>query len=589
MKGLFENTLQLTRFILRRERITSTVWIVLLLLIVVGLVPGMYSTLDHYARVELISVFENPAMIAMAGPAYSADNPTFGAVYGNLMLVFTALTVGIMNIFLVVRHTRADEEKGRYEVVRSLPLGRLANINAAMLTALIINGILAVTMGLFMYLGGMVGETYMCFNGSMLWGVSLGATGLVFAALAALFSQLSAITRSVMAYSMVALIVLYLVRAVGDMNADLEWVALISPLGLVLRTQAYIQNNWWPILIMLGTTAIISAAAYYLCSLRDIDQGMIPAKPGKANGGVLLKSAPGLVFRLQRFVVIMVLAGMLILGGTYGSILGDIESFVASNELYQSLTLGPIMDISILEGLPVEEVIVIMNQVLSAAGFTIVEMFSGFINGMMAIIGLAALIVFVLKAKSEEKDIRAELVLAGAVGRNKYLAGFVAIAMISAVLIQAGVGLGLYAVAATTIPNPGDLTLGFVLRSALVYVPALWIMVGLTVLLLGLWPKATGFIWGYLGYSFFMDMFGRIGIFPDWVTYTTPFGFVPQLPMDEINFLTMGIMTITAIGLTVLGFFFYNRRDINAITHNDAIARLWKLIQAGFRRRTILP
>jgi len=540
----------------------------MLLIVVAGLVPGMYTALDSYALAELIGVLDNPAMVFMVGPAYAASHPTFGAIYSTMMYVFTALTVGIMNIFLVVRHTRADEEKGRYEVVRSLPMGRLANINAAMLTALIINGILAVVMGLAMYLGGMVGYTYMCFNGSMLWGVGLGVTGLVFAALAALFSQLSAITRSAMAYSMVALIILYMVRSIGDMNADLEWVALISPLGLVLRTQIYIQNNWWPIWIMLCTAVAVAVAAYYLSSLRDIDQGMIPSKPGKAHGGFLLKSAPGLTFRLQRFVVIMIVIGMFVLGGTYGAVLADIESFVASNEMYQTLILAPVMDISMLEGLPVEEAIALMNQVLNAAGFTVAEMFSGFINGMMALMGLAALIVFILKAKSEEKDIRTELILAASVSRTKYLIGFVAIAAVSAVLLQAAIGLGLYAVASTTLPTPDALSLSFVLRSALVYVPALWIMIGLTVLLLGAWPKATGIVWGYFGYSFFMDLMGGIGIFPEWMAKTTPFGFVPQLPMDEINFMTIGIMTAVAVGLTILGFFFYRRRDINAITQS---------------------
>jgi len=389
----------------------------------------------------------------------------------------------------------------------------------------------------------------------------------VFAALAALFSQLSAITRSVMAYSMVALIVLYLVRSIGDMNMDLEWVALISPLGLVLRTQVYIQNNWWPIWIMLGTVIVAAAGAYYLNSLRDIDQGMIPARPGRAHGGLLLRTAPGLVFRLQRFMVIMIVVGMLLLGATYGAVLADIESFVASNEMYQTLILAPVMDISILEGLPVEEAIALMNQVLGAAGFTVAEMFSGFINGMMALMGLAALIVFTLKAKSEEKDIRAELVLAASVSRNKYLVGFVAIAAVTAVLLQGAIGLGLYGAASAALPNPDALSLGFVMRSALVYVPALWVMVGLTVLLVGLWPRATGIVWGYFGYAFFIDLMGGVGIFPDWVVRTTPFGFVPQLPMDEVNFVTLGVMTAVAVGLTVAGFFFYNRRDINAVAH----------------------
>ena len=568
MKGYFENTLQLTRFMLRRDRVTSIVWIVMLLLVVVGLVPGMYAAMDATARGEMIGVLANPAMVAMAGPAYAEIHPNFGAFYTNLMFIFTAVTVGIMNIFLVIRHTRADEEKGRYEVLRSLPMGRLAGINAAMITALIVNAVLTVSMGIFMYLAGLVGDTAMSFGGSMLWGVALGATGLVFAALTALLSQLSAITRSAMAYAFVALIFLYLVRAPGDMNPDMEWLALISPLGLVMRTQIYGFNHWWPIWIMLGTAAVLTVIAYRLNVGRDIDQGLIPSKPGKAEGGYLLKSAPGLTFRLQRFIVIMVVVGMFLLGASYGSVLGDIESFVASNEMYQTLILSPAgIDISVLYGLPVEDAIALMNRLLGAAGFTVVEMFAGFIGGMMALMGLAALIVFTLKAKSEEKDIRTELVLAASVSRTKYLLGFVVIAYVSAVLLQAAMGLGLYSVAITTLTNPGDMSLVFVMQSSLVYVPALWVMIGLTVLLIGLWPKATGFVWGYFAYTFFIDLLGGTGIFPDWIARTTPFGFVPQLPMDEINFVTMGLLTAVAVVLTAAGFYFYNKRDINAITH----------------------
>jgi len=568
MKGYFENTLQLTRFMLRRERITSTAWIVILLLVVVGLVPGMYVALDPVARAELVGVLANPAMVAMAGPPYAENYPYFGALYANLMFIFTALTVGIMNIFLIVRHTRADEEKGRYEVVRALPIGRLANINAAMLTALIVNGALAITMAVFMFLAGSVGDTHICLGGSILWGVGLGVTGLVFAALTALFCQLSAITRSALAYSFVALIVLYLVRASGDMNSDLEIISLISPLGLVMRTQVFIYNYWWPIWIMCATIVVISSIAYYLNSIRDIDQGMISTRPGKAEGGVLLKSAPGLAIKLQKFAVIMVVVGMLVLGASYGAVMADVEAFVASNEMYQTLMLTPAgIDISVLEGLPVDEAIVVMNQALAALGFTVVEMFSGFITGMMALMGLAALIVFTLKVKSEEKDIRTELVLAASVSRNKYMYGFVIISFIAAPILQAAVGLGMYGVAVNTLTNPADISLAFVLESALVYVPAIWVVIGLTVLLVGLWPRATGFVWAYFAYCFFVDMFGRVGIFPDWIVNTTPFGFVPQLPMEQTNWLVMGVLTAIAAAFTAAGFYFYNRRDINAITH----------------------
>jgi LPXTG-motif cell wall-anchored protein len=37
--------------------------------------------------------------------------------------------------------------------------------------------------------------------------------------------------------------------------------------------------------------------------------------------------------------------------------------------------------------------------------------------------------------------------------------------------------------------------------------------------------------------------------------------------MDEINYAAMGLLVIIGAVLTAAGFFFYRKRDINAITH----------------------
>ena len=141
MQGLFENTGKFVRFKLRRERIISTIWIVSLVLFSYVLAAGVPEMFDADARQALVEMLKNPAMVAMMGPIYGADNFTTGAMYSVLMFIWVAMTVAAMNIFLVVRHTRADEEAGRTEVVRSLPTGRLAILNATMITALIVNEI----------------------------------------------------------------------------------------------------------------------------------------------------------------------------------------------------------------------------------------------------------------------------------------------------------------------------------------------------------------------------------------------------------------------------------------------------------------
>ncbi|MCL2254729.1 MAG: ABC transporter permease, partial [Lachnospiraceae bacterium] len=73
----FANTGKLARFMLRRERIIASVWIIVLLLVVVGLVPAMIEIVGDDN--ELASMLENPAMIAMIGPAFAVTHDGFGA------------------------------------------------------------------------------------------------------------------------------------------------------------------------------------------------------------------------------------------------------------------------------------------------------------------------------------------------------------------------------------------------------------------------------------------------------------------------------------------------------------------------------
>jgi ABC-2 type transport system permease protein len=208
-----------------------------------------------------------------------------------------------------------------------------------------------------------------------------------------------------------------------------------------------------------------------------------------------------------------------------------------------------------------------LNEFLAAVGFTIAEIFSSFVNGMIAIMAAIAAIVLVSRVKSEESAILAELIAATPVSRYMYLVGFVLISFITAALMQLLFAVGLYQAAAATLENPDALSLRFVIEAAMIYVPAQWVMIGLTVLLIGLKPRITGVVWVYLGYCFLLEFMGRVGVFPDWIMNTTPFGFVPQLPFEETSLTVLGVLTLTALVLTAAGFFFYNRRDLNAVTN----------------------
>ncbi len=184
-KQLYNNTWKLSVLILRRDRFRIPIWllgIILFTLIIAPALPELFST--EQERHVMAETMKNPAMTAMVGPGYGLDNYTFGAMMSHMMLLFTAIGVAIMNILLVTRHTREDEEEGRIEMVRSLPVGRLSNITSTMSVYFVVNIVLALFVGLGLYA---LGIESMDLEGSLLYGAVLGATGIIFTAITAFF------------------------------------------------------------------------------------------------------------------------------------------------------------------------------------------------------------------------------------------------------------------------------------------------------------------------------------------------------------------------------------------------------------------
>ncbi len=530
MQGSFENSGKMIRLILRRERLISTVWLTSLILFSVGLAPGLAAMFDEPARQALALTLQNPGMIALMGPVYGAENYTPGAMYANTMLLWVMLAVAVMNIFLVLRHTRGDEEKGRTEVIRSLPTGRLAILHATMLSALLVNAVLALLTGFGIAVQGIPS---MDFAGSMFYGAALGVTGFVFAALTAVFSQVSSSSQGAMAYSFLALGLFYMLRAAGDVGS--EGLALVSPLGLVQRSQVFVENHWWPLVIALIEGLVISVAAYALNAKRDMEQGLIPARAGRRDASSALQSPFGLAFRLLRTSLLVWLLVMFVLGASYGAILGDIEGFVAQSPFYQAV-LG-------------------MTGEFSAA-----EMFTSMVNAIAALICVVPLLGAVLKPRNEEKEGRTEQILARPVSRRSYLSGYMTLSLASSVQFQCATALGLYASATVVLKEPIPLT--FLLEANLVYLPALWVMIGLCVFLIGCLPKASAAIWAYFAFSFFTTFMGRIISLPEWLPKLSPFAYIPQLPVDRVELAPLLVLTGIAALLTMAGFISYGRRDL---------------------------
>lgn len=209
---------ELVRLALRRDRVRLPVWIGSIVAATAGTAASFPTTYpDAQARLGALMTIDNPGTTALVGPLYGEGDYTYGIMVGHQLLGMVAVVAALMSIFTVVRHTRAEEESGRAELVRAAPVGRTAPALAALLVAVGANLVLAA--GLTLALGGLGIET-VTWRGSALFGAAVGAVGLVLAGVASVTAQLTEHARAASSMAGLVLAAAFVVRATGDVSVE---------------------------------------------------------------------------------------------------------------------------------------------------------------------------------------------------------------------------------------------------------------------------------------------------------------------------------------------------------------------------------
>ncbi|MCL1927155.1 MAG: hypothetical protein FWF95_08550, partial [Syntrophorhabdaceae bacterium] len=209
---------------------------------------------------------------------------------------------------------------------------RLTNPTATLFFAFLVNLAITLAIALGLIATGIDGIQV---AGAFVYAGSIGASGFLFAGLALLMAQLFTTARGAMTGAFTLMGVFYIMRAFGDMSGNM--LSYISPMGLGLKVSSFYENNWWPIPVLFALTIVVSVAALLICRRRDLGEGVIPASAGKRHASRFLQTPLGLAWRLTRGSFAAWSIGMLVLGATYGAVVGEIEAFVMNNEMFQVL------------------------------------------------------------------------------------------------------------------------------------------------------------------------------------------------------------------------------------------------------------
>jgi ABC-2 type transport system permease protein len=524
----FSGTLSTLRLYLRRDRITLPLWVLLLSVplatVYVGSIEKVYPTAA--ARAEFAaSIMASPAQRALYGPVY---NDSVGAV-GIWKAGMFHLLIAVAVILTVIRHTRADEETGRTELIDSTAIGRYASLTAALMLcfgAAIATGVIGAA--------GLLG-TDIPAAGSLAFGAALAGSGLVFTAVAAVAAQLSPSARVARGFAFAVLGTAFTLRAVGDAGSGaLSW---LSPLGWSLQVRPYAGDRWWVLLLHLATTVVLTVVAYRLLAGRDVGAGLVAERAGPGTAGWSLGSVVGLTWRLDRGAILVWTVGLCLYGVLMGSVAHGIGDELGDSTMARDI-------------------------VARMGGTSALE--QAFLAVAFAMLGMAAAafaISLTLRLHQEEAAQRGETTLAGAVSRTRWLATHLVavLAGSAAAMLVAGAAAGLvYGIAAHDVGGK----LAIVVGTAAVQLPAVWLLSAVTLALFGLAPRFTPVAWGVLVAFIALYLIGSLAQFPQWVLDLEPFAHIPRVGGGDFTTVPLLWLLLIDATLITLGTMAFRRRDV---------------------------
>lgn len=485
---------------------------------------GLYP--DVPGRIEAAEAVNNtPALVALYGRIY--DPTSLGSLALFKLTAFGAAMVAVLMVVVTVRHTRAEEDAGRLELVSSGVVGRHAPLAAALVvtaTACLALGLL--TAGALVAVGLPVA-------GSLAFGLGWGLAGLSFGALAAVAAQVTTGARAATGLGVGAVGLAYVLRALGDMSNPPSALSWISPIGWSQLVRSFAGERWWVLLLPLLLCAVAVPVAFRLSARRDLGGGLLADRPGPAHGS--LRSVGGLAVRLQRGVLLTWAAAFALFGLVLGSVASSVTGMLESDAMREFIEkLG--------------------------GGQFLVDAFIAAELGILGAIAAAYGVVATHHLRGEETDGHAEMLLATATPRSRWASSHFVFGVVAVAGLMLVAGLAIGVGHALDVGDAGQI--GEIAVAALARVPACWVMAAAVLALFGWAPRLTGAAWGLYVAAVVLGEFGALWDAPQWLMDLSPFVHSPKLPVESGGLLPVVALTATAAALSALGYLGWQRRDL---------------------------
>ncbi|MEV0830342.1 ABC transporter permease [Nonomuraea rubra] len=521
--GALTGTGILLRLALRRDRVKLPAWT-----LITALFVPYFSTVaartnpTPEALQKTMAMMDVPMLRLFTGPAFGTEDLTVQRYLIAVYFVEFLLGAALMNILLIARHTRAEEQSGRAELIRAAVVGRHASLTAALLLAVITNAVLAALLTATAISAGLPAGS------ALLFAAATAATGLVFAAVTAVSAQLTEHSRAAAGIAGGVLGVVWVIRAVGAVQDTTGgWLTWLSPMGWSQLTRVLADERWWPLGLSIVLAAGLVTAAYALAGRRDLGAGIVASRPGPASASDWLRSPATLALRLQRSSILWWGASLLAGGLVFGGLAGVMREGIAT----EFLDTGP----DALSG----------YLSLMAVGIA-------FVVGIFTILAAA-------RMRTEEICGRVSPLLTTPTSRWAWLGSSLLVIATAAVTLLALAGLAMGISAALALGDGGYV--GEITAAVLARAPEILLLLALTTTLFGFAPKAMTAAWAVLAYGGFIRFWATD--LPPWLKALSLFDHIPRMPIERFALTPVVTLIVLAAGVTLLGLYGFRRRDLD--------------------------
>jgi ABC-2 type transport system permease protein len=513
---------------------------------------GLFAAAESVAQgFGIVSAY--PSVVARAKVVYGlANNAALGLFYGDRhsdivspggYMVYRILPIlsmigAIWCMLFVTKMLRGQEENGRWELLLT---GRTSAAKATAKTLMGTGGgllIAYVLLVLILTLSSRGSKFSLTVNGILFYSLAPIAGAAVGLGIGSVVSQLAATRRKAVLYGLSAVIVLFVMRSVGNVVDSLAWLKNLTPFGWIDKLHPFNHENpYWYVALAL-VSILGTAVGIWLSGKRDMAESLIADTDTAKPKFGLLNSQLGFAIRITRNTLLGWLAASVGLSALIASIDKSVsKALTVSSGLTKTITK--------LSGNPTSHFEI---AYLSAASYFVV-----LIMMIMATSGMGA-------AREEEASSRLDNFMSGAVSRRNWLttrltvllSGMVGVTMLSNFVVWIVADTQGIHTSLTTLLFSGLNVLGPVI-----------LLLGFGVLLYGIMPRLTTTVmYVLIGWSFTIDLIASAVKTSKYLADASLLHYISLVPAANPNWTQFTVLTIGALVLIGWGVVAFQRRDL---------------------------